>query len=133
MNMNNNPLVDELAALLGGLEDTGAEHLLWVDHAGDVHLTVVDGPDIPGDRARLLYAPFEGGVGCVGEDAAGDPELVGELLASLIGQWAAARNAPPGTLMVDLDDPESGPDWTLTEVATVDDELLARLSRATSH
>jgi hypothetical protein len=56
--------------------------------------------------------------------------MMGDLLTSLIEQWSAARNSAPGTLLIDLDDPESGPDWTLTGVATVDDNLLGRLDRA---
>lgn len=133
MNMNQRPTAGQLGELLGAKNDDDGAHTLWVDKAGGVYLDVVCDGGAPCDGARLRYAPYEAGVGMVGEDAASDPELVGELFASLVGQWAAAQNAPPGTRVVDLDDPEAGPDWTLTEVVTVDDELLARLTKAAMH
>lgn len=130
MNMNDNPTAEQLAALFGAKRDEDGAHTLWVGQDGGVHLDVSGDDGALFAAARLRYAPFEAGVGFVGEDAAGDVEMMGDLLASLIEQWSAARRSLPGTLLIDLDDPESGPDWTLTEVATVDDKFLDRLGRS---
>lgn len=130
MNMNQSPTADQLGQLLGTKNDEDGSHTLWIDRAGGVHLDVVGDNESICEDARLRYAPFEAGIGFVGEDAASDSELIEDLLASLVEQWAVVQNSPPGVRLVDLDDPESGPDWTMTEVTTVDDEFLARLSKA---
>lgn len=130
MNMNENPTAQQLGALFGAKRDLDSAYTLWVDQDGGVHLDIAGEDGTLHKIPRLRYAPFEAGVGFVGEDAAGDVEMMGDLLTSLIEQWSAARNSAPGTLLIDLDDPESGPDWTLTEVATVDASLLGRLDRA---
>lgn len=132
MNMNENPTAQQLAALFGAKRDLDGAYTLWVGQDGGVHLDLAGEDGTLWAIPRLRYAPFEAGVGFVGEDAAGDVEMMGDLLMSLIEQWSAARNSPPGILLIDLDDPESGPDWTLTEVATVDDNLLDRLDRGRS-
>lgn len=132
MNMNENPTAEQLAKLFGAKNDDEGAYSLWVDQVGGVHLDITDDTGSKIENARLRYASFEAAVGFVGEDAATDSELMGELLASLIEHWAAAQNAPPGTRLVDLDDPEAGPSWTMTEVAIVDDNFLNSLNRGTS-
>lgn len=129
MNMNDNPTANELAELLGAQDDRAGEHVLWIDEAGHVHMSLHAGPNV-----RVEYAPFEAGVGFVGADAALDRELVGDLLASLVEQWASAATAPPGIQMIDLDDPDGGgAGWTLSEVVTVDGQLLAGAPQQTLH
>lgn len=128
MNLNDNPTAAQLAELLGDQDDDAGEHVLWVDTKGGVHMSLHAGPNV-----RVEYAPFEAGVGFVGPDAAGDTELVGDLLASLVEQWAAAATAPEGIQMVDLDDPDGESDWSLSEVTIVDEQLLAGLQKNTLH
>lgn len=98
-----------------------------------MHIDVVDVEKAISGCTRLRHAPLDASVGIVGEEAASDSELYEELLGSLVERWAATQNAPPGTRVIDLDDPEPGPDWTITEAATVKNELLARLGRAALH
>jgi len=133
MNMNQSPTTDQLQQLLGSKNDEDGSYTLWVDKAGCVHLDVVGDNESICEDARLRYVPFEAKVGFVGEDAASDPELIEDLFASLVAQWTAVKNSPPGVRLVDLDDPESGTGWTMTEVTTVNDELLAHLSTASLH
>lgn len=129
MNMNDNPTANQLAELLGAQDDGAGEHVLWIDDAGHVHMSLHAGPNV-----RIEYAPFEAGVGFVGPDAALDPEIVGDLLASVVEQWAAAAAAPPGIQMVDLGGPDGGvPGWTLSEVVAVDGQLLAGAPQNTLH
>jgi len=45
----------------------------------------------------------------------------------LLHHWILARDAAPGVIHIDLDDPDSGPGWTATEVAVVDEALLSQL------
>ena len=133
MNMNQDPTAAQLGELLGEKNDGAEPHFLWVDQLGFVHVAPQSDTTALADDVRLQYAPFEAGVGLVGPDAAGDSELLDDLLASLTEQWTAARSAPPGVRHVDLDDPDAGADWEFSEVATVDDALLARLARAALH
>lgn len=132
MNLNENATPEQLGDLLAEQDDDAGEHVLWVDALGEVRVALVDGAgECKTANARLVYAPFESGVGFVGEDAASDPELVAELMASLVEHWRAAADAPLGEIFIDLDDPESGPGWSVTDVATVDDKLLAGMARTT--
>lgn len=127
MNMNDSPLPDQLGALLAVQDDDAGSHFLWVDITGEVHISHME--EAVQDDVRLLYAPFEAGVGLVGEDAATDPELLQDLLSSLITQWRTAEAAPPGVIMIDLDDPESSADWTMTDIAVVDEALLTSMKK----
>lgn len=94
MNMNQRPTEGQLPELLGAKIDDDGWHTLWVDKAGSVDLDVVDDDGVRLEGARLRYAPFQAGVQTDGADAASNPELVGELFVSLVGQWAAALTAP---------------------------------------
>jgi hypothetical protein len=130
MNMNDNPTIGQLGALLATHDDDAGEHVIWVSAAGDVQVSLVE--DDRND-VRLLYAPFEAGVGFVGVDAAADPDLLADLLSSLVARWHGAKGEPTGVIHIDLDDPESGAGWTMTGVATLDDALLATLETTRLH
>jgi hypothetical protein len=41
MNMNHNPTRAELKRLFAGADDDAGHHVLWVDRAGEVHISVV--------------------------------------------------------------------------------------------
>lgn len=124
MNLNDYPTQEQLAALMAEQNDEAGEHMLWVDVCGQVRVALAEascGYQLP--NARLVYAPFESGVGFVGEGAAADSELLAELMESLAEQWRAAAGASPGEIIIDLDDPGSVPRWTFAQSVTVADDL----------
>lgn len=72
MNMNKNPTVEELRALVRACDDLASHHVLWVEKNGDVHLS-----EVPKDRTpvgfqedlpdmQLRYETFEAGNDYVG-------------------------------------------------------------------
>lgn len=92
MNMNHNPTVEQLAALLRACNDTAAHHILWVAKDGEVRVTPLPkgmyGADF-GERPdlRLRHETFVVGNGYVGPAAADDTSYVKELLADLVRGW----------------------------------------------
>ncbi len=99
MNMNANPTVDDLRALIRDGDDRAGSHVLWVSRSGDVHLSrrlkrgggfVTDGnPDV-----QLRYELFEAGYEYVGPDAAADDEWMSCLFADMVAEWAKAKGRP---------------------------------------
>jgi hypothetical protein len=98
MNLEKNPTVDELRALLRTCNDRAGHHILWVAKNGEVHLSQVPkdkssvGFQEPANDMRLRYETFEAGNEYVGPDAAEDEKWVNELFASLVNQWPAVKN-----------------------------------------
>ena len=41
MNLNNKPTKHQLQALLLACDDTAGHHVLWVDHLGEVQITLL--------------------------------------------------------------------------------------------
>ena len=100
MNLNRHPTKDQLRKLLGEVDDTKANHILWVDSAGEVHLSPLPADLTPVSfekshpLLRVRFEAFEAGNGYVGLDAATDEEWVTELYDNLIIQWRNAVGKP---------------------------------------
>ena len=108
MNLNNNPTLDDLRDLLRPWDDRAAHHVLWVDHAGDVHITELEkkwpvpqpGPEVL-DNALVRFETFQAGNEFVGPDAADDDEWIAATLGQLAHDWAAAKgNGAPVLIRV---------------------------------
>ena len=95
MNLDKNPAAAQLAALYATCDDRNANHVLWVDEDGDVHITPVPKGLPPGQlakqlpRLRFRYETAMAGNGYVGAKAADDEEYVSRMLAHLIRDWRA--------------------------------------------
>lgn len=107
MNLNQQPTIDQLAELFAARKDHLDDHLLWVNHTGQVRLDRLP-PNIaeaefeahmPSMRAR--FKVYRSGQGFVGKKAAADTEFVGRVLVSLQEQWPTAQ----GQLAVTVIDP----------------------------
>jgi hypothetical protein len=100
MNLNDNPTPDQLRDLLRPWDDRAAHHVLWVDRAGEVHVTPMERKERrPGsvptevlDNAAVRFETFWAGKGYVGPEAARDDEWVNEALDWLTRNWHAAAN-----------------------------------------
>jgi hypothetical protein len=97
MNMDNNPMIEELSELIRACNDRAGHHILWVAKNGDVHVT-----RLPRDNAtlefeethpdlRLRYETFEAGNEYVGAEAAEDDGWISELFAVLTREWPKAK------------------------------------------
>jgi hypothetical protein len=96
MNLNSPPTQEQLRQLLAQGDDRSGHHVLWVDDAGEVHLSRVSSLSVADfekshPNARLRFAAFWKGNDYVGPKAAADEEWVAELLASLVREWENAR------------------------------------------
>ncbi len=97
MNLNNNPIPDQLRELLARQDDNAGHHVLWVAPNGDVTVTIlprglpaVDFHPVSGD-VRLRYETFLAGNGYVGPEAAADDEWVSELFDRLVTEWRRVK------------------------------------------
>jgi hypothetical protein len=97
MNLNFNPSVEELRALIRQGDDSAGHHVLWVKRTGEVELS-----SIPKDRTpvgfekaqpdmQLRYETFLAGNEYVGPVAAADEEWVRELFDTLLKEWPKAK------------------------------------------
>ena len=99
MNLNNNPTKDELRELLRPWDDRAAHHVLWVDWAGEVHVTPMErkewrAPPPPPEvveRAAVYFEPFWAGNGYVGSDGVANDEWMTDAFDWLLRVWAAAK------------------------------------------
>lgn len=93
MNLNKNPTTSELATLYAACDDTNANHVLWVDDDGAVHITPVPEGVPPGQLAKQLpglrfrYETAIAGNGYVGAKAAEDEAYVSRMLSHLVRDW----------------------------------------------
>lgn len=107
MNLNNNPTTDELRALFAAADDKAGHHILWVDIAGQVHLTLLDDsvrlPDFSKTypTVRIRFEAFCAGNGYVGPEAADDDDHVARYFGWLQFEWESANVAPPGEIFAD--------------------------------
>ncbi|MBA1200219.1 hypothetical protein G7009_00160 [Pseudomonas capeferrum] len=96
MNLNDQPTIDQLAQLFATRKDSLDDHLLWVNHSGQVrldrvppHITEAEFEEhMPSMRAR--FKVYRRGQGYVGKKAAADTEFVGRVLQTLQQQWPVA-------------------------------------------
>ncbi|MCI0701722.1 MAG: hypothetical protein L0241_11620 [Planctomycetia bacterium] len=99
MNLDNNPTMDQLRDLLRACDDRAGHHVLWVDRAGEVHITKVEkkwpvpqpGPEVL-DNALVRFETFWAGKGYVGAEAATSDEWITDAFNWLLRDWASAKN-----------------------------------------
>jgi len=118
MNMDQNPTVEQLRSLLVSADDWAGNHVLWINHAGEVLLTRLtrvpamprptwETPTIPGTIAdadvRVFCEEFPAGLGYVGSELATDDAWTSGLFRVLIWAWihSAANPSPQG---IDLEE-----------------------------
>jgi len=89
MNLKNNPTIEELAALIKPLDDQNYSHRMWVDHDGDVHVSIVpENEEEIRAKSKFCYECLDRGNGYVGPKAANDEEYVEKELEYLKRDWA---------------------------------------------
>lgn len=102
MNLENNPTIAQLAAMLTECIDEDHHHIVWVDTDGDVHLTSLpdDMTPLGYERSqptmRVRFETLQAGKDWVGPDAAADEKWVEELFRGLMNGWRDAKRLPPG-------------------------------------
>lgn len=91
-----NPSAPSLANMLRECCDETDSHVIWVDTAGDVHITTLRNGQSPVTLERskptmkLRYPTLCAGCGYTGPAAADDADWLQELLQSLLGRWRQA-------------------------------------------
>lgn len=107
MNLTRNPTKQQLSDLLAHADDEAGHHVLWIDTAGEVHLTLLDAsislPDFAAAHpsVRVRFETFCVGNSYVGTDAAKDDEHVTRYFNWLLSEWTAAAGQRPGELFAD--------------------------------
>lgn len=107
MNLLEKPTQQELQELFAEANDDNGHHILWVDVAGKVRLSLLPEDEHPNgfqeqDPSMVLrYETFGQSNGYVGPDAAEDEEHIGSLYRSLIKEWAN-RPAPGRSRYIDV-------------------------------
>lgn len=97
MNMETNPTVDELRALIRAEDDRAGHHIVWVATNGDVHVSIVPEDMSPVDLERihpdmqLRLETFQIGNEYVGPTAAEDNDWMNQLFEALNREWPRAR------------------------------------------
>lgn len=95
MRFPNQATLEDLATLVAACDDRAGNHLIWIHHDGEVHVTHVEaeGLDYP-DRTRLLQSgvaylfqilPWGGNL--VGPKAAADLDWMADLHEHLFTGW----------------------------------------------
>jgi len=89
MNLKNNPTTEELADLFRPLDDQNYSHRMWVDHDGEVHVSVIpEHEDEIRAKSKFRYESLDVGNGYVGPRAAADEEYIKKELEYLKRDWA---------------------------------------------
>ena len=100
MNVECNPRIEELRALIKACNDNAGHHILWVAKNGDVHVSRVpkDKTPVGYEEAtpdmQFRYETFEAGNEYVGPEAAEDNEWVHELFEAMTRGWPKAKRTP---------------------------------------
>ena len=107
MNLNQNPTVEELRALLATGDDWAGHHVLWVNRTGEVMLTRLPKgwPPAPlaADDVRVRCETFPLSYGYVGAEVAGDEVWLAGLLRVLLWGWSkSAESEEP--FVIDLEE-----------------------------
>lgn len=100
MNLERNPTVDKLRAVIKACDDSAGHHVLWVATNGDVHVSAIPKdkstaglPEAEAD-VQLRLETFQAGNEYVGSEAAEDTAWVGQLFDALIREWPKAKTKP---------------------------------------
>jgi len=97
MNLNRNPMIEELRELIRNCDDSSGHHVLWVKQDGEVELSKIPANQTPNgfEKAppdlKVRFETFQAGNEYVGPDAAADDEWVSELFESLGKNWQQAK------------------------------------------
>lgn len=96
MNLNSNPTLDQIKALVAACDDDAGHHCMWVGSDGEVHIDLApDGPlalEEATPSMKLRFETFCEGNGYVGVAAAADDQHVRSLFNALVHQWPSARD-----------------------------------------
>lgn len=92
MNLNSNPTINDLSALIAMFNDNNGNHMLWVDNSGDVHINLLTGTtSIDFQNATptmaIRYETFQQGNNYVGLSASKDRDYISRTLNDLITEW----------------------------------------------
>jgi len=97
MNMNNNPTVEDLRALIYACDDSSGHHILWVDRFGEVRFALITN-ETPAkwvtrmeDKILFRYESYAVNNDYVGKNAASDDKHVFSLFKELLGDWEANK------------------------------------------
>jgi hypothetical protein len=99
VNLRNSPSEEELRSLIACCNDYEAHHILWVDKAGYVYISVLPEELTPAafeeSLSQLLfrYETFAQGNGYAGPSASRDNEYVMRLFGNLLRDWNLYQNA----------------------------------------
>ncbi|UEP39989.1 hypothetical protein [Burkholderia sp. B21-005] len=105
MNLNKSPSIDQLRTVFAAADDEQGHHVLWVDKAGQVHLSTLPeeltpiGLEDSNPTMLMRYPTFEQGAGYVGAEAALDDELMKDVYATLLRYWKGDHIAGEVTFM----------------------------------
>ena len=94
MNLNNNPTLDELRVIFAAADDAAGHHALWIDTAGDVHLSMIPPELTPlgfeqvTPSMKVRCETYTAGGGYVGPAAAADNKFMGDTFRRLVNSWA---------------------------------------------
>ena len=98
MNLADHPTKLQLRELLASCDDEGADHVMWVDHAGTVNLVPMDRGMTPARYAahlkqemRFRFETFQRGNDYVGEDASKADAHVDILFDHLLETWQKGK------------------------------------------
>jgi hypothetical protein len=100
MNLDANPTLEELKAMLLACDDYAGDHILWVKRNGDVEITRVPRKQPPREFQQshpemlIHYEMFPAGKEYVGEAGADNVEWLNELFDNLRQEWLDARGKP---------------------------------------
>lgn len=93
MNMNTSPTVDQLRILFGEADDGVGHHSLWIDKAGDVHLSLIPqelspvGFEAETPTMQVRFETLNAGGSYVGPDAAADDKYIAGTFRRLVMGW----------------------------------------------
>lgn len=93
MNMNRSPTVDQLRVLFAEADDEAGHHSLWIDKAGEVHVSLIPeeltplGFEEETPSMQVRFETFGEGGGYVGPDAAADDKFMADTFGRLVKAW----------------------------------------------
>ena len=94
MNLNENPSKDQLRELLASCDDNAGHHIIWVDHSGEVHITLLPPGQVPAEwtimmsnKVKFRYETLVCGGGNVGPEASQADKWVDILFNWLQRDW----------------------------------------------
>lgn len=93
MNMNNNPTIEQLTALIANCDDNAGGHILWVSKSGEVQITLLHNETAASwskrmdDQVQFRFETYHQSRGYVGAQAANDSTYITSLFKDLTAHW----------------------------------------------